>query len=714
MTEQTHSSKILDQIDTKGTEAIETHLENASEDFTDSMPEKTKIIHSSQFESNSSKSDFPISQNNTPNGSSQKLQTIQGKNGTYTLLEKIGGGGMGTTFKATYTPNNQTTGENPLEVCAKRFRFGSRREDLLTGKNKKLELFLREGDILKILDDELFTKCYETISIPKEFNENDEWIMMEYVKGESLDKIQKTLSQKNALTITSKVLAALKVLHAKKIVSPSGEETIGVYHRDIKPENILLQEDGTVRIVDLGSVALSYDNDSFNSTTTGSSSYTAFEQFTSFGTDKNFAPADVFSTGATLAYLLTGKAPVINPDIDYIELPKEFPEELRNLVKDMTHNYHRKKRIQTAKDARERLEKIIEKDKKITESIPYESKEESIPKNNIQKKKLNYVDGLLFPFALAHYCRIHAQGDISSLTEILGILTSSVLVIPALVDKFGMKVAIASSLTNLTSTIYTLIQSKKDSSKNKKLTSPAEIKSQTILHEREKITDVIFSCYTLEQQMKEVRTYAKEGKASLCFAYSDLIKSEAENRGETINEKELQKLKYQSVEKKYFGDFGFLKRRNLDKKVTEEIKKVIKENFTEDARTNALEEMRKYCEEHFSEGEYVDFDSATTGKYRKYDGPFPFEPEVKQYFTDRIVKKAAEKYITKEMKKYFSDTNWAFGPIHIEPLKNFMHRIDLISKNFNITIDKKKEDKIKKRYQNNYAESGERFYLETY
>jgi serine/threonine-protein kinase len=87
----------------------------------------------------------------------------------------------------------------------------------------------------------------------------------------------------------------------------------GIYHRDLKPENILLPASGTgPKVVDFGVAKLSQSSTTIGGTQSvagtivGTPAYMAPEQLRGDAVD---ARADVFSLGAMVYEMVTGKLP---------------------------------------------------------------------------------------------------------------------------------------------------------------------------------------------------------------------------------------------------------------------------------------------------------------------------------------------------------------------------------------------------------------------
>lgn len=119
------------------------------------------------------------------------------------------------------------------------------------------------------------------------------WIALEWLEGGSLDEVavrEGPLPAERVLAIAREVGAALQLLHGA-----------GLFHRDVKPQNLLLGADGRTRLGDFG---LSRELQGSLSAA-GSPAFAAPEVIA--GRPVDGRRADVYSLGATLAFLLTGE-----------------------------------------------------------------------------------------------------------------------------------------------------------------------------------------------------------------------------------------------------------------------------------------------------------------------------------------------------------------------------------------------------------------------
>ena len=169
------------------------------------------------------------------------------------------------------------------------------------------------------------------------------YMVMEYVEGENLkDMIARRgrLEEKEALKYTLDIAQALEAAHKA-----------GIVHRDIKPANIIIAEDGTAKLCDLG-LAKRQEGDAQLAGARqilGSPQYMAPEQV------ENSASADIrsdiYSLGVTLFQMLTGRPPYEGRNI-YEIMEKQLSEPLpdvRRIVPGVSENVARLIRRMTDK-----------------------------------------------------------------------------------------------------------------------------------------------------------------------------------------------------------------------------------------------------------------------------------------------------------------------------------------------------------------------------
>ncbi|WP_433227961.1 protein kinase domain-containing protein [Micromonospora sp. CA-248260] len=159
-----------------------------------------------------------------------------------------------------------------------------------------------------------------------------DYLVMEFVEGEPLSRRIESaghLDVTETMSVVAQVAQALHAAHAG-----------GIVHRDVKPSNLLVQEDGTVVLVDFG-VARSTNVTSITSTNAvpGTALYMAPEQASGRPVS---AATDIYALGAVAHCCLTGQPPFTgdNPlqvavrhlDDEPPELPADIPAPVRALV----------------------------------------------------------------------------------------------------------------------------------------------------------------------------------------------------------------------------------------------------------------------------------------------------------------------------------------------------------------------------------------------
>ena len=129
-------------------------------------------------------------------------------------------------------------------------------------------------------------------------------MITEYVRGVSLDRLlarQGPLDPRLAVKVGIQLSRAVHYMH-----------TSGYIHRDLKPSNVMLQRDGTVRLIDFGLAARAEDITRHSRRAFGTPDYMAPEQLMGEVLD---ARTDVYQIGVTLYELLAGARPFPTPDL---------------------------------------------------------------------------------------------------------------------------------------------------------------------------------------------------------------------------------------------------------------------------------------------------------------------------------------------------------------------------------------------------------------
>jgi eukaryotic-like serine/threonine-protein kinase len=204
--------------------------------------------------------------------------------GDYELIEEIGRGGMGVVWRA-----RQVSLDRP--VALKLILAGELASEV------DIERFRREAQAAATLDHPNIVTIYEVGE-----HEGRHYFAMRLVEGRSLaaePQKSEVRSQRSAARLLSK--AARGVHHAHQH---------GLLHRDLKPGNILLDAQGEPHITDFG-LAKRVDAPAgmtLSETVLGTPNYMSPEQAQGRNKDLTTA-ADIWSLGAILYYLLTGRPP---------------------------------------------------------------------------------------------------------------------------------------------------------------------------------------------------------------------------------------------------------------------------------------------------------------------------------------------------------------------------------------------------------------------
>ena len=226
----------------------------------------------------------------------QSEKLLQGRHkgfilGRYKLLALLGAGEMSAVYLAEHMLLERR--------CAIKVLPGNRVRD-----TSYLGRFHREAKAVASLNHPNIVRAYD---VDQQFDGGAEihFLVMEFVEGRNLEKV-----------ISSK--GALKYVEAADFIRQAAEglshaHQAGLVHRDIKPENLLIDDRGTVKILDLGLARLFEQTDEESLTikhdekVLGTADYLAPEQ--AIDSHKVDSRADIYSLGCTFYFALTGHPP---------------------------------------------------------------------------------------------------------------------------------------------------------------------------------------------------------------------------------------------------------------------------------------------------------------------------------------------------------------------------------------------------------------------
>jgi len=224
---------------------------------------------------------------NHPNAASAFDASSQGKRriGDFELVSKLGQGAMGAVYLAHQVSLDRMIALKILPP------------ELATDQ-EFLERFRREARAAAKLDHPHIVMAYD-VGVAGGYH----YIAMEYVDGKDLEQglQQQPLGRyepSDVLTIARHMTLALGAASAA-----------GIVHRDMKPANILKHSDGTYKLTDLGLALKQRDDQRVSSA--GSAIGTPFYISPEQARGEQFVDvrADIYSLGATLYHLSTGKLP---------------------------------------------------------------------------------------------------------------------------------------------------------------------------------------------------------------------------------------------------------------------------------------------------------------------------------------------------------------------------------------------------------------------
>jgi len=246
----------------------------------------------------------------------------------FKVIEELGTGTLGTVYKV-------------FDKAMERDQALKAVKPEISQKAEAFEGFARELKVERGIVHKNIVRIFELNAL-----KGTPFITMEYAFGRdlrSLLKEKKRLPVREAISIAKQLFGGLA--HAHKL---------GALHLDLRPENIMIDKEGTVKIMDLG-IARLFRAKGIIRPVAGMPQYMSPEQLAGLEADGR---SDIFAVGAMLYEMLTGNLPPVGqtPRAPR-ELNPTVPPQVSLLVLRCIEQ-EKEKRYQTAEEIRAELEVI--------------------------------------------------------------------------------------------------------------------------------------------------------------------------------------------------------------------------------------------------------------------------------------------------------------------------------------------------------------------
>jgi Tol biopolymer transport system component len=323
--------------------------------------------------------------------------------GPYTVLEKIGAGGMGEVYRAHDTRLGRDVAIKALP-------------DAFARDPERLSRFEREARLLATLSHPNIAAIYGLEEVA-----GDRYLVLEYIEGPTLAErlAQGRIPLDEAIDICRQIAAGVEAAHES-----------GVIHRDLKPGNVKITPDGKVKVLDFGLAksASGGDGSDFHISHSPTLAHAATGAGVILGTAAYMSPeqargrvvdrrTDIWSFGCVLYECLTGRqlydgetvsdliARILEREPDWSALPANVPPRVRELLRRCLR-----------KDPKERLRDIGDARLELGEAFTDPPAAVAAVMTPVRRRRFGWEIGAaalvaVLATALAGFALVRARGD---------------------------------------------------------------------------------------------------------------------------------------------------------------------------------------------------------------------------------------------------------------------------------------------------------------
>ena len=302
---------------------------------------------------------------------------------TYRIDRYLSSGGFGNTYVATNIAFDERVAIKEFFIKGVNQRDGnqatvsvSNRENVNQFEEQR-EKFKKEARRLRRLHNVHLVRVHDL------FDENGtSYYVMDYVDGESLsERLKRTgepMSEAEVWKILPQILDALKTVHGQNI-----------WHLDLKPGNIMIDRQGTAKVIDFGA------SKQLNAQNGGATTSTAVNYTRGYAPREQeaqhyekFGPwTDLYALGATVYNLITGNKPPTSMDVeDDGSAAFSFPSAVSARMRDLIEWLMQPNRTKRPQSVDEVIRSMEQSGHQLSESVGMTPDEETVYKPKAEKK----------------------------------------------------------------------------------------------------------------------------------------------------------------------------------------------------------------------------------------------------------------------------------------------------------------------------------------